>query len=196
MAVGDYFDYAHYKAMVPAAWRDSAASTGRTTYTYCCAAPAIHAEVYLKGSGWWGYQEGSLTAWYFNGTQWVQACHKYDYFRGSGQSGAFIFRHNYSGGSSQDVHDVHLWKFQMYLQNGDGGASFHLYTAGIEMIPEAIYNDYFAGRYLKALSGKKYRIGSGYDYATDSAFLEAQGYAVRNGTPIGIASDTYKFLCA
>ena len=181
--------------MVPAAWRDSASSTGRTTYVYCCAAPAIQAEVYLRGSGWWGYQEGSLTSWFWNGSQWVQAYHKYDYFKGSNQTGTFVFRHNYNGGSTDDVHDIHLWKFEMYLQDGYGGASFHLYTGGLEMVPESIYNNYFVGRYLKALSGRKYRIGSGYDYVSDSAFLEAQGYSVYRGTPISIASGTYKFLC-
>lgn len=182
--------------MVSAAWRDSASSSSRTTFTYCCAAPASMARVALYGSGWWGYQEGSLGAYYWNGSQWVQAYYVYDFFQGSGQGTTFEFRHNYNGGSSQDVHDIHLWKYVMYLQNGDGSASFSLYTGGLEMVPESIYDSYFAGRYLKALSGRKYRIGSGYDYPTDSAFLEAQGYAVRNGTPIGIASETYKFLCA
>lgn len=200
MTAGDCINYANCVSAGGTAWRHSYSGSSRITYTYVIAAPAFHLEAWFKGSGWWGYQEGSMNVSYWNGSGWTNVMSKSCELRGSGSSSHWWYRHNYSGGGGSEgqanIPDVHFWKVSVYIGDNNGSGSFVLYTGGIERIPEAVYNAHFAGKHLKCSKGGAWRFGSGQTYADDAAFFAAQGYPVYSGTPISISAGTHIYLCA
>lgn len=191
MAVqGKTINWSNYTGAVSATWR-STYDTGKTSaavyptiYVY---APAFQATANAYGSGLWGWQYAALTVYYLNSSGgWTQAWSDSGDARGSGNSYTVEWKHNFSGGYSGDVHDIHTWKVVGDI-HGDGNGRIRIWVAGIEVCSASWYHTYCvpAGTY-----GRQVR-GIGCSYSTSS--YETTGS--RRGTPISEASGTYKMIC-
>lgn len=187
---GRFISWSSYSDVVPATWR-STYDTGKTSaavyptiYVY---APAFQAEATAYGSGLWGWQYAGLTVSYLNSSGgWTQAWSDSTTARGGGKSSTVEWKHNFSGGYSGDVHDIHTWKVVGDI-HGDGDGRIRVWVGGIEVCSASWYNKYCkpAGTYGRQIRG----ISGG--YSTSS--YETTGS--RRGTPISEASGTYKWIC-
>ena len=191
MAVqGKTINWSNYTGAVSASWRQTydsgkAGDLQTTRYVY---APAFEAQVSVYGSGLWGAHNGTLTVYYLNSSGgWTQAASlECDEARGSGSDMAVIWKHNYSGGSSGDVHNVHTWKVVIW-SSGAGDGRLRIWAGGIEMCTASWYNTYCApagtnGRQIRGISG-----------GLSSSSYETTGS--RRGTIITEASGNYKWIC-
>lgn len=199
MAAGDLINYTNYKAMDGAAWRNQTShikSTG--SYTFVVSAPAFQANCWINGSGLWGYQEGGISVYPYDdsiGTFSSTAVfNKSGNVRGGSKKKEWTFNHNYNGGTSGDIHDCQIWKVTFYLGNNDGTKGCWLYTSGLGLVPESIYNNYFKGRLVYASKGDWWQIKSGNTYSTVEACLKAEGYSHMRGTPVSVSTGTYKYI--
>lgn len=201
MASGDLINYANYKAMAGSSWFTSiGVGGGAGTTTYMIAGSTWAVDFRIWGSGLWGYQSGSLYVYPFD-----ESTGKFSETAvyGSWQSGkgasygyAWQFYHNYNGGTSGDIHDCQLWKLVVTEGNNDGGSTGTLYVGGLGVLSESIYNSYFKGRKVYCARGDYWRLGSQYTYASEEAFLAAQGYSCLRGTLVSVSTGTYKFICS
>ena len=196
MAAGDLINYANCKAMDGSSWRHSTSLSGRNwSRRYYISAPAWHVTFTIKGSGLWGYQEGSFNVYAYN-----SSTGKFDKkvygssqsLRGGSKSYNWNFSHNYNGGSSGDIHDLHLWCVDIYAGNNDGSTSGNIYTGGIGVFPESIYNSHFKGKTIYASKGDYWQKGN--TYASDEAFLAGEGPSHMKGTKISVVDGTYKYI--
>ena len=187
---GKTIAWSNYTGEVSASWRSTydsgkAGDLQTTRYVY---APAFEAQVNVYGAGLWGAHNGALTVYYLNSSGgWTQAASlECSEARGGGSDKAVIWKHNYSGGSSGDVHDVHTWKVNIW-SSGDGDGRLRIWVGGIEMCSASWYHTYCvpAGTYGRRIRG----ISGGYS----SSSYETTGS--RRGTPISGASGTYKWIC-
>lgn len=203
MARGDLINYTNYKAMIGSpsyrqkeriSWQSrNGACSG--TRTYYISAPHFRVTQEMRGSGWWGYQEASLYVYpYDSSSGKFSSTAVYGFYnsvKGSSAYDTWEWEHN--GGYSGDIPDCHLWKIVTYAGENDGTVDGYAYSAGLEMVPQNIYTNYFQNRRIFASKGQ---IWSQSSYASDEAFLKAQGYSCLRGTPISISTGTYKYICA
>lgn len=202
MAVGDLINYSNYKALDGSSWRSSSTvGSSAGTFIFYVSAPAFYVTFYIQGAWPWAYQEGSLNVYPYDPETGKFGSAVYTgsgSVRGDNRT-TWSFTHNKDGGSSKDVHDCQLWKIQIY--HGDNAAtasaSGSLYVGGLGLCTEDIYNTYFKGRHIYCSKGAFWRKGSGSNqYASDEAFLQAQGYSCMRGTQISISTGTYKYITA
>ena len=182
---GQTINWSNYKGAVSASWRKTydsgkAGDLQTTRYVY---APAFEAQVNVYGSGLWGAHNGALTVYYLNSSGgWTQAASlECSEARGSGSDKAVIWKHNYSGGSSGDVHDVHTWKVVIW-SSGDGDGRLRIWLGGIEMCTESWYNSYCRGKPIKGIA----------------CALSASSYGTtgdRRGELISVSAGTYGQIC-
>lgn len=199
MAVGDLINYTNYVALDGSSWRYKGGTwTTSGTYTFVVSAPAFQANCWICGSGLWGYQEASVNIYPYDestGTFSTTAIFsKGGSVRGGSNKDEWTFNHNYNGGSSNDIHDCHIYKIVFYLGDNDGTKGCWLYTGGLGLVKESLYADYFKGRPIYASKGDYWRIHSGYTYATVEDCLKAEFYTCMRGTPISISTGTYKYI--
>lgn len=193
MAVsGSMIDFANIQSSLGTSWRNSTTVGYTGTYTYYVSAPAFHIDYWIKGSGWLGYQEGSIHVYPYNPSTGKFGSSVYDgsdSCRGSTQI-SWAFSHNYNGGTTGDVPDVHLWKIEVYSGNNDGSSGGTLYVGGMGLLTESLYNNYFKYRRIYCSEGNFW---TGY---TDEGFLSAKGYSCMQGTQIREDTGTYLYICA
>lgn len=200
MAAGDLINYANYKAMDGGSWRHKGGTwTSAGSYTFVVSAPAFQANCWICGSGLWGYQEGGIQVYPYDestGTFSSTAVfNKSGNVKGGSNKSEWTFNHNYNGGTSGDIHDCQIWKVTFYLGNNDGTKGCWLYTGGLGLVPESIYNSHFKGRLVYASKGDYWQIkSSGTTYASIEACLNAEGYSHMRGTPVSVSTGTYKYI--
>lgn len=191
MAVqGKIINWTFYKEAAGGSWRSTydsgkAGDLQTTRYVY---APAFRAAVNVYGSGLWGAHNGALTVYYLNSSGgWTQAASlECSEARGSGSDKGVNFYHNYDGGSSGDVHNIHTWKVVIW-SSGDGDGRLRIWAGGIEMCTPSWYNANCktpgtTGILIKGISG-----------GISSSSYETTGS--RRGTPITEASGSWKWIC-
>ena len=193
MGAGSLINRENLIDMTGTGWRNSYLnSCYQSTVTFYIDAPAFQVTFNLWGNGD-GYKEGSCSISYWNGSSWIQV---YGSTQGSASyfTKAWEFKHNVDGGTTEDVHDRHLWKIVLYEDSGSGGSFFNVYAAGLEKVPSSIYQSHFRGRKIIGVTCGIWEKGT--DFASDDAFLTAKGYGVLRGTPIAVQSGTYQYICA
>ena len=201
---GSPINYSNIVALDGSSWRYSTSvGGGAGTQTYYVAAPAFRIYFHIWGSGWWGYQSGSMYVYPYDSSTGAFSSNavvgSWQSGKGSGYSYTWDWFHNAkdnSGnyGSPEDIHDCHLWKVVVMEGDNSGGSSGTLYTGGIGCTSESIYNSYFKNRKIYCSKGDYWKQGN--TYSSDSAFLSAQGYSCLRGTPISVSTGTYKYVCA
>lgn len=189
MAVqGKTINWSNYSGAVSATWRnkyDTNAQTGAMYPTIYVYAPAFYAVAKAFGSGLWGWHYAALTIYYLNSSGgWTQVWSDSCDIRGVGEMNSVSWSHNYNGGSSGDVHDIHTWKVVGDL-HGDGKGRLQIEYGGIEVCGESWYNTY-----CKPSGGKLIK---GISCGVSSSSYETTGS--NRGTPISEASGTYKWIC-
>ena len=190
---GSLINYSNIKSLLGSSWRSSVTVGYTGTYTYYVTAPAFHIDYWIKGSGWWGYQEGSIYVYRWNGSNFSTCVYSgSNSCRGSKNQISWAFSHNYNGGSSGDVHNCQLWKIVVYSGNNDGSSGGTLYTGGLGLVSESLYNSYFKNKLIYCSKGT-YWTSSTYN---DSTFISNQGYSCMRGTKISVSSGTYQYVTA
>lgn len=189
MATGDKINYANYKAMVPGAWRitPSWKDTNKTIYLSACSF-VIQIRV---TSVWFRKSRIWLTAYYYNGSSWVQAYTGY-ISKSGGSSGDAKYYHNRAdeGTTSGDSHQHHLWKFVIAMDpEGSSHGYFNIWAGGLETMNETEYNNYFKGN---KIMGVKCAYS---DSSSDSAFVASNHPSTNKGTKISVSAGTHKYIC-
>lgn len=148
MATGDTINYVNCKTASGTSWRKTQSFSKNYTSDWIITCNAFQCSLYLKGSGLWGYQEGSIYADYLSPEtgQWVNVWGVSTYKEGSSSSDRYTWNHNYNGGSSGDRHDVSIWRIRIRISGGSGTATAYVYWGGMGLIQEATYNSYYKGR--------------------------------------------------
>ena len=191
MAVqGKTIGWSNYIGAASGRWRQSydTGNTGSAVYpTIYVYAPALRAEATAHGSGLWGWQYAGLTIYYLNSSGgWTQAWSNSCTARGGTNSNSVSWNHNYNGGSSGDVHDIHTWKVVGDI-HGDGSGRILIHSGNIDVCTASWYHTYCVpsgtyGRQIRGISG-----------GLSSSSYETTGS--RRGTPISQASGTWEWIC-
>ena len=190
MAAGDKINYANYKAMVPVVWRIEQSwsePNGKTIYISSCSfiVQIKASSVLLRNA------RIAFNAYYYNGSAWVFAYSESATVQGI-NSKTFKFFHNREseGSTNADQHQHHLWKYVMESSStGSASTEFRIWLGGLETMTETEYNSYFKG---KPIHGIKCECKTG---VSDASFVASNHPSVNRGTPISIASGTYKYIC-
>jgi len=190
MAVGDLINYANYKEMAGGSWRltPSWEDTDKTVYlASCCFVVRIRCTSVL-----WRTSKMTLNAYYYNGSSWVRAYENTISQKNAGTTSQFYY-HNRAdeGTTSTDQHQHHLWKFVISntIHPGSSHTYFELWAGGMETMNETEYNSYFKGQKLMGINC------SYSDSSSDTDWVNNKYPSVYKGTPIGVSSGTYKYLC-
>ena len=166
-------------------WRQTY-DTGKTSAavypTVYVFAPTWQAEAKAYGSGLWGWQYAALTAYYLNDYgEWTQVWSKSCETRGASNEKRVLLRHNYGESNVQDPHHMHTWKLVGDL-HGDGSGRIIITAGGIENYNDSQYNMRCKDGYISGISG-----------GLSTSSYETTGS--NRGTPISVASGTYKWIC-
>lgn len=201
MASGDLINYANYRAMRDdSAWTASNTWTDSTSFTVYISAPSfiVRARVssVLFRSNW-----VKVTASYYNGSGWTTVFTDRQAYKSGAGSAEWKFYHNRAkeGTSAEDAHMHHLWKFVVNMRGKDGSAHgyFDLWCGGIEMMTESEWNSYVKGSGNNKIKWCKpgWSVLGG-TYRSDAEFIAGERPSAHRGTPISVASGTYRYMCA
>ena len=180
---GKTINWSNYSGAASASWRKTydSGKDGDLQITRYVYAPAFQAAVNVYGSGLWGAHNGVLTVYYLNSSGgWTQAASlECDEARGAGSDKGVTFYHNYTGGSSGDVHNAHTWKVVIW-SSGAGDGRLRIYLGGIEMLGKSWYDSHCYHEPIKGIS-----------CALSASSYETTGS--NRGTPI--SETVYNWIC-
>jgi len=188
---GSTINYSNICSLAGGSWTSSVSLSGtNSTVTYYIAAPAWYFSFTIQGSELWGYQEGSVSVEYWNGSSWVHVYGSSEDVRGSSNSYTWSWQHCYSGGGVGDERGKHFWRLIKYAGDNDGSASGTLYVGPLSLVPENHYNTYFKNRLIKSIAV----VITTSDFSNGSSFDSTYGSGYLRGNTI--TDSRAKYLCA
>lgn len=194
MAQGDIINYNNIVSTLGNSWTASG-QTDNGALIYI-SSPSFVVQSYVHSGALFAGITAYFHTYKWNGNSFVEVDNRKMETNNGAAEKNFKFYHNRAaeGTSSYDDPHCHWWKFWIEHKSHTGAVDYRnrVWIGGMGMLTEAEYNTLFKGQFIRAVP---IVITTGNDYS-DTGFIQLVNPDNYRGTPISIASDTYKMIGA